>query len=29
MVRYLYNRDDNDYIVKYIKALYIADNKSI
>jgi len=29
MVRYLYNGEDNNYIVKYVEALYVAEDRSI
>ena len=29
MGRYLYHREDNDYIVKYIKALRVTEDRSI
>ena len=29
MVRYPYNGEDNNYIVKYVKALYIAEDRFI
>jgi hypothetical protein len=29
MVRYPRNREDNDYIVKHIEAIYIAEDRSI